>query len=185
MNWEQNERDSRVDTLLKNFVQLTTAVQTCIQIKLQVPTLILIYASLDIMGYLNMPADKLSNTADDFCKWADRYFLPNLKDKSCRSIDLYSARCGLLHTMSYESNLTRKEKAKHIMYAWGNADPNVLKRLITKMKRVDIVLHVEDMNSALVAGLQAFLKDIYEDKARVALILRRASKMFTNIKMPK
>jgi len=53
------------------------------------------------------------------------------------------------------------------------------------MKRVDIVLHVEDMNSALVAGLQAFLKDIYEDKARVALILRRASKMFTNIKMPK
>jgi hypothetical protein len=184
MNWEQNQSDSGIDTLLKNFTQLTTAIITCIEVKLQVPTLILLYSSLDIMGYLNMPKERSHNTPQDFYIWVEKYYLPNIGNEKCHAIDLYSARCGLLHSMSYESNLTRDKVAKGIMYAWGNASANVLERVVEEMQKDLIVLHINDMEKALRIGLENFLKDISSDEEKLKLITIRAGKMFTNIQLP-
>jgi hypothetical protein len=184
MNWEQEPSDTNTDTLLKNFIQLTTAITTCIQLKLQIPTLILLYSSLDIMGYLNMPEDRVHNTAQDFNLWVDKYYLPNLGNKRCRAIDLYSARCGLLHSMSYESDLTRGRKARSIVYALGNASVEVLERAAESLHRDDFVLHVDDMERALRIGLGAFLQDTSRDEKKLQIVMTRAHKMFASIDLP-
>lgn len=184
MSWEVRQNDDRIDALLGNLKQLTTAIEACIQVKLQVPTLILIYSSIDIMGYLNMPFAKQNNSCEDFCQWADSYFIPNLSNKACNSLDLYSARCGLLHSMSHESNLTRKQAAKSILYAWGNYREGPLQQILKESNRTDIVLHVDDMSSALRKGLQHFLRDITADDDKLTRVLSRAGKMFTSIQIP-
>ena len=38
-------------------------------------------------------------------------------------LDLYAARCGVLHTYTMDSRLSTEGKAKRILYAWGNDWP--------------------------------------------------------------
>ena len=132
-----------------------------------------------------MPAGKLKHTSQDFCDWADTYFMTNLNNRACSSMDLYSARCGLLHTMTYESDLTIKQAAKSIFYAWGDHKESDLQQLIRQIGRNDIALHVDGMIAALSKGLQDFLQAIQDDPKKLANALGKASKMFTAIKMMK
>lgn len=53
----------------------------------------------------------------------EKYPLP------CSELDIYSARCGLLHQQINESDLTRAKKAKQIVYSWKGARNKSLKDL--------------------------------------------------------
>jgi hypothetical protein len=184
LNWEADDKDDKAEALLKNLVQLTTAIETCLQARLQIPTLILLYSSIDIMGYLDMPADKDSNTSADFLRWADTYLIPNMKDAICTSMDLYSARCGLLHSMSYESNLTRKRDAKNIMYTGGKLKGFDFKSVLRSLGKDDVVINIDDFCISFRKGLKEFIQEITADDKKLALMLERAKNMFVSTKTP-
>ena len=56
--------------------------------------LILLYSGIDILG----ASDSVDGIAsrETFLQWTDRYMEPANK-LGCSSLELYSARCGLLH----------------------------------------------------------------------------------------
>jgi len=89
--------------LYKNIMLLGSGIDACIQKKLTAPALILIYSGIDTAGWLDSSEDYATRTS--FMDWVDAYLL-KAKPLQCTAMDLYAARCGLLHTFTPDSKLT-------------------------------------------------------------------------------
>ena len=75
--------------------------------------LILLFAGIDILGALDTAdgeATKLS-----FINWADKYMAPQAK-LGCSSLELYSARCGVLHALSAQTRLAAQGSARQFVF---------------------------------------------------------------------
>jgi len=162
------------------FPQIFKSIKLSIDNNLPLPSLMLIFAGIDISGWLGAETASLK-TRESFTQWVDLYMLP-CAAIPCSSIDLYSARCSILHTLTPDSDLSRSGKAKQIAYIWGDAKPEDLEFERTKGSESDLVmLHIGDTFSAFQSGWVKFI-DTYEKDASVApLFHERASKIFTHL----
>jgi hypothetical protein len=123
----------KIDTRLKggrlakeleeNLIALLESVEDCLAKRRLLPCLILLYSAIDIVSSLE--SRRASKAA--FIAWSDKYLLQGSL-LLCTASDLYGARCGILHTLSPESDMSRKGTARHIFYAWGNAKTDELER---------------------------------------------------------
>ena len=94
-------------------------VTLCHENGLTLPMLTLIYANIDALGWLASESE--TATAETFTAWVDRFLDPQ-DTLGCTALDLYAARCGVLHTGTPESRLYRTGRARQIVYAAeGNA----------------------------------------------------------------
>ena len=89
---------------------------------LVIPTLALLYSGIDTMAWLGLPDNQEDVTPEDFIQWADRYLFPD-SGIPCTALDLYSSRCGIVHSMTAESRIIRQGIAKGVYYARGNHRP--------------------------------------------------------------
>jgi hypothetical protein len=107
MGHAQPTLDNLVDDLKASIAMLLEALKAK-------SALILLYSAIDILGALDSP-DGVATRAT-FRRWADRYMKP-ATTLGCSSLELYSARCGLLHNLSPTTNLTRAGVAREFIYA--------------------------------------------------------------------
>jgi hypothetical protein len=170
------------DTLEKNFFGLLTAIETCFKAKQILPGLILLYAHIDIVASLNRAASKDEGTRQDFKDWVNQYLLPG-SGLGCSAVDLYAARCGVVHSYMAEARLTHSGDAKQIFYAWGTAEGTKLKARVKKvgLDSKAVAVHVDELLEAFVAGLDRFLEDLSHDLQREQLVYERARKFFSHI----
>ena len=93
--------------------------------------LTIIYSSIDTFGLLDAPENVKKSSGKTFQDWVDKYLL---KDSSlaCSAKDLWGARCGVLHTHTTESDLSKKEvnPVKEIQYISGPSDHPMVKAFI-------------------------------------------------------
>lgn len=75
--------------------------------------LILLYSAIDILGALDTSSGH--STRSSFISWADKYMDPP-RALGCSSLELYSARCGLLHALSSETKFTATGVARDFVY---------------------------------------------------------------------
>ena len=74
--------------------------------------LVMAYVCIDAMAYLAMSPDKSEQTKQDFIAWVDGYLQAHPDQPyQYRGIDVYAARCALLHAFSSEAALHRKDPA--------------------------------------------------------------------------
>ena len=164
-------------TLEKHTDHLLTAIETCIANKFTLPALILMYSAIDIMAWLNRDEEHEDVTRSDFILWAETFLLPD-SGLSCTAIDLYAARCSLIHSYTAESRLSREGKASEIFYAWGNAQEQDLQKLIEWVNTRDAkAVHVEKLFAALKVGVGRFITFVQHAE----LVRARAEKFFTNM----
>jgi hypothetical protein len=168
------------DRCFGDLFQLIKAIDNCIENRLSLPALILIYAGIDICGWLANPnPDSISK--DSFTNWVDQYLLP-LNKLSCTSLDLYAARCGLLHTYTPDSKLSNDRKAKRLAYAWGNADDATLQTAINSFSRSDLIaVHLADLSEAFHLGLAAYLDDLDKNPELAATFQSKVSRTFASL----
>src|SRR5262249_15455987 len=84
----------------------------------------LIFAGIDLMAFLGMPAGKDSQTKSDFITWAEGYIsFPCAEHLT--GIDLYGCRCGFLHAYSIDSELSRNGKCRRIGFIANDVKPEV------------------------------------------------------------
>ena len=62
----------------------------------------LCYATIDAVSALSRPENQRDTSRATFVEWTNRYFLP-APGLDCAAIELYGARCGVLHTYRPES----------------------------------------------------------------------------------
>jgi hypothetical protein len=144
-----------------------------------VPALLLIYAAMDILASIErQPSDKVGPS---FTSWVKRYAL-KARPLLCTPTELYSARCGILHTLTPESDLVRAGKARRIVYAWGSAAPPDLQEAARRQTRSDIVvLHIEDLRWAFLEGTKLWFQEIHSDTARLNIVEAATGLWFVNV----
>lgn len=158
---------------------LISVIKYTLDSKKHLPALILIYSAIDILSWLNRPASKSDVSKSDFIDWVDRYLLPNSK-LLCSSVDLYGARCGLVHSYQAESKLSRDGKAKQLWYAWGTGDVTKLTNKIqqAKLDEIAVAISVDDLVNALEQGISKFQSSLDADFAHAKTVYERAEKKF-------
>lgn len=117
------EQDPRIEGLRLEAIEqlerkiwgLFHAVKACLDERLWEPGLILFYSVVDALAWLDCPREQADVTRADFMKWVTTYLLP-IPGADCTAADLYAARCGLLHTHTAESKLSRNARAKRVFY---------------------------------------------------------------------
>jgi hypothetical protein len=71
---------------------------------------ILILSAIDTMAYLAMPEIQEDVTRKDFVEWAEKYIrFPGREQLT--GLDLYGARCAMLHSFGAQSRLAEKGSA--------------------------------------------------------------------------
>jgi hypothetical protein len=136
------------------------------------PALILLYSGIDVVGVVERKP--VTGTKASFIHWVDSYMLKP-KPLGCSSIELYGARCGLLHTLALESDLSKSGKARQINYAWGSAKSDNLKTAGKLLNHPDILtVHINELLDAFKTGLISYFREIDESEERQNTVLKNA-----------
>jgi hypothetical protein len=91
-------------SLLDNLAGIDESVGLCLEKRRVLPALALLYAGLDIVASLERAPDERPKPA--FLRWVNSYMKPDER-LGCTAVELYGARCGILHASSAESDLSR------------------------------------------------------------------------------
>ncbi|TWI74197.1 hypothetical protein LZ24_01137 [Desulfobotulus alkaliphilus] len=165
---------------MENFVkimkQMSTAISGCISNDLGLPALTLIYCSIDIVSYLNKEDDE-GNKAY-FTKWVDIYLIPKLEG-DVTSIDIYASRCGIVHRMSSESDLSSKGKARQIVYTMGKKAINIQDQIDKNDKEhLYTTLHIDELFDAFMQAVEKFRSDLIKNDEKKVIAVKRAKRVY-------
>lgn len=141
-------------------------------------TLILVYSGIDAMANLTMPAGKDKATRADFVAWAEKYLRFRDAGKNATltlpGIEIWAARCAIVHTYSTEADLHKKGEVKRQI---GYGD-EFLPEVATKADVEHLVmLSIRGLVDAFSRGIVATLQDLKGDEARRQLFAERLGKM--------
>ena len=75
--------------------------------------LVLLYSAIDALAWAALPTG--DSTGADFRNWVREYMDPDTQI-GCSPEDLYAARCGLLHSSTAESRISRTGQASELWY---------------------------------------------------------------------
>jgi hypothetical protein len=166
--------------LFRSYSQIITAIDYCIAEKLIMPALVLIYSSIDSVSWIASD-DEDQSVGDRFQSWVNVWMLQKYP-LPCTALELYAARCGILHTLTPDSDLSRNKGVRRISYAWGTAQQRDLDESIIVTKYPGIVaVHVNDIVSSFKNGFADFIEALETDKTMRDLFIKKAGKHFANV----
>jgi len=129
-------------------------------------SVILILSGIDAMAYLDMPGSQEDVNREDFIDWSEKYIKFPCKEQ-ITGLDLYGARCGMLHNYSSQSKLSREGKCRQIGYM-DKSTPEI--RYNSNVSKDLVLVSIEGLATAFFNGIDKFLIDLFsnENKARIA-----------------
>ena len=172
----QYPRPTPRDNFKASYAQTFRAIEYCVSANLIMPALVLIYSTIDTLAWA--ASDKrIKNTRSRFEDWVAKWLLPQ-GPLACSPSDLYGARCAVLHTLTFESDLSRARKVRDVMYAWGNANVSDMQASIQRMGAADksVGVHVSELFNCLRAGATRMLSEADKD-AELGARLKKAAEM--------
>lgn len=166
--------------LYKNIMLLGSGINICLEKGLCIPALVLIYSGIDTVGWLNSTQQFASKKT--FRMWVDDYLL-KAGPLPCSSLELYAARCGLLHTLTSDFELSSNGKLRRIFYVWGSASVEALQRSITLTGNSNrfVAIHINDLYEAWCLGVLQFVESLEINPAKKDQVYKKADKFFTDI----
>jgi hypothetical protein len=139
--------------------QLKDSIEDCVSKGRVLSCLTLLYSAIDIFASLERQPNE--GTRGSFVRWVDTYMLPN-SALQFSSIDLYAARCGIVHAFSAESDLSRSGKARKIVYAWGTASAESLRHAGQSLGRNEVSVHVRDLIDGFGLAIVKYIDDVVD-----------------------
>src|SRR5215472_16476028 len=98
-------------TMTEWLEQRLEAIELCMNASFAEEALVLLYSAIDTLAFLDAPAEYKQSDRGLFIAWCDKYIVPLFREGDLpKGIDLYGARCGLLHISSAASDLGREGK---------------------------------------------------------------------------
>ncbi len=132
--------------------------------RLLMPFLMVLYATIDILGYISDKNDE-KEINKRFQAFVKKYMSEKLP--SVDPVDLWGARCGILHKCSPTSNLSEKGKAKEFLYSWKLGKDDLPQEIINQSGDTHkyIVFGLECLYNSLLHGMGLFIKELKKDPA--------------------
>lgn len=162
--------------------QLLKAVALCIKEKLQLPALVLMYSTMDTMGWLYSD-DPKAKINENFKRWVSEYVTDGSQLR-CTPDDLWGARCALLHTFTPDSDLSDRGKVRKICYGWGNASISQLHALIDGMPGAAekyVGVHVDELFGRLCDGMTRFLDDLDANPELAGRVYEKSDRFYADL----
>ncbi len=141
--------------------------------------LIVLYTAIDIFASLCRLETENDTTGNYFKKWANDYIIAG-SQLSFTSQDLWGARCGLLHTHTAASKVSREGTAREIHYYRGTPSAELKQRMELLAAQGKLFVNIDDLYARFVKGLDQFLTDIQRDSELEKRVLRHSAKLFAS-----
>jgi hypothetical protein len=152
--------------------QMRRGIDLCLNEALVVPALALIYSGIDVLGFLG--STEPWATRATFIPWADKYLAEFLKKRGIGGIDLFSARCGVLHTGQARSNMVENGDAPELWYRFQGNHIN----FITNTVQPAVLIDVEELVAAFDGGISQFFSDADANPSIGAVAEEKANRFF-------
>ncbi len=133
----------------------------------------LTYAGIDTMAYLGMPSSQTDVTREDFVKWAERYIHFPCKEQ-LSGLDLYGARCSVLHAHSSASKLSRGGKCRMVGYV-DQRVPEVAYQ--PEVSKEFVIVSIRGLVEAFFTGIDWFLIDLFVNREKATVAENRLQNM--------
>lgn len=151
------------DPLNKFLAENLRATQLLYENQLFGQLLVVIYSGIDAMGLMRAPLSATESTGSTFKGWVCTHLLPK-GQFHFNDVDLWAARCGVLHTFTADSDLAKQGKAKQIQYVSGPSQSPFVKAFFTATLEIDGGVHVpasvEELFLAYVEGIETFQEEM-------------------------
>ena len=132
---------------------------------------ILIYAGMDAMAFLSLPEGRQDVIGDDFIRWTEQYIHFSCREQ-LTGLDLYGARCGMVHNYSIMSRLSRQGKCRQIGYV-DQSDPEGIYDPHTD--RDFVMISITGLADTFLKGVDRFVIDVFGNPIRAPLARKRLS----------
>lgn len=168
---------------VRNNNEMLAAAKRCIELGQVVPALVLMYSQVDALAW-SCAEDSRGKVKANFVSWTEAWLLPHLHRHvpDLAGIDLYAARCGVLHTLTGVSDLSVAGRVKSMGYARGTADAAGMNENIAR-ERPDVgakfvMVHLDWLHAALGAAFAAIQTAALTDAGLRRRIERAGSHQF-------
>lgn len=138
-----------IATLRHVFDQVYSAADLCRRNHLYIPALTLIFNAIDAAGRIsdlvggNDPWGR-GRVQERFTKWVEQYLKPTTLF-GCTALELYGARCGLMHELAPDSDLFRGGKVRRMVYAWSPTTKAQLAEVGRFLRRPDVAIQGDEL----------------------------------------
>jgi hypothetical protein len=133
---------------------LLPGIEACIKARCLISSLTLIYSAIDAVSALTRPIKAADTDKAIFEAWVKAYMAAFLTATNCSAEDVYAARCGLVHTTTRGSRLSRsKAGVRTFVYYWRHG-PRPDSAVAPAHGALQVC--VEDLRDAFVSGLAQF-----------------------------
>jgi hypothetical protein len=120
---------------------------------------VLVLSAIDAMAFLGMSEGQQDVSKSDFVKWAEEYIrFPG--ENQLTGLDLYGARCAMLHSFGAQSKMSREGQCRVILWMDKAVPPIIFRPDVAPGHVVVSILALKD---ALFAGMDRFLIDAYRN----------------------
>lgn len=149
---------------IQKFTQDThNAIQLLYSNRLIGQMLVIMYSAIDAMGLLDAHSSTNKATGETFKNWVDKYLLKQ-NNFEFNALDLWAARCAVLHTFMADSELSNHGKAKKIFYISRNTDVALVQALLEGARSIDngtnVPVIIEEFHFAFNEALHNFSGDL-------------------------
>lgn len=139
------------------------------------------YVCIDTLAYLSMPLDQKNTKKKNFIEWVDTYLKPySDQPYKYRGIDVYAARCAVLHTYGAEAKIHRQDSSVRMFgYTDGGrhlTSPEGSERLV--------IIGVPSLINDLVIGIEKFLAAAMDDESLRACLESRINSIHAHSPFP-
>jgi hypothetical protein len=146
------------------FRERLRSIGTCLSTGHPEATLALVYSGIDVFGWLAAPQDIEFGTGDTYKDWCDKYLVSRIQSLEGLVVtgdDLYAARCGMLHTSTPVSRLSRDRMAYEVWYQY-RGEPGV--NYFSNTGLIPLTLDIEELALAFREGGIAFIQDLKKNQ---------------------
>ena len=162
------------------FEKMFKAAKLCRDQALDVPMLVLIYTSLDTLAWA-VYGDETSEVQRRFISLCDTHVLPGA-GISCTALELYAARCSVLHTLGWESNLSKLKKARAFSYSFGNDDPRLAQEVLDRERPGEcLAIKADDLLTAAKRAVERVAQVASSDQSLAARLTTAEGKQYRSL----
>jgi hypothetical protein len=138
----------------------------------------MIYVCIDTMAFLSMPVGQTTQGKRDFIVWVDTYLKTAQSNTyQYRGLDLYAARCSLLHAFSAEARIHKEDVSIPVFSYLDNGphafDPSVSPRVV--------LISVEMLIQDLARAIMGFFAVMETDADLRALVESRLPSLYEEL----
>ena len=148
------------------------------------PFLMVLYATIDILGFVTAE-NETESPGVRFRKFVSKYIRPYLED--INADDLWGARCALLHTGTPKSTLSQRGEARQVLYSWGTADNSLNIRVIEQSSTPHryVAVTVEHLYESMIDGLEDLARELNENSTLNQCCIERVDHFYAHVPVGK